>query len=220
MVQRGDGPGLAVEAGQGRRILGLIGGQHLERDLPPELEMLAEIDRADAAGADAVEDEIFADEEPRPPAAHQVVGLERREEAVADEEGRQIARSTRQRSGLAQAGDIDRQPGRVQRQALLDQIEQVVGGGCAAIATTPETNGSASRARSGAHGATLGNWIAVSSLAAADGGCKDQPDGIRRRAESAYCGVPVRAPLRSPTVASPRVGLRPSVFFSSPVFRE
>ena len=125
----GDGLGLAVEAGQGGGVVGLVGRQHLERDLPPQLEVFAEVDRPHAAGADAVEDEVLADEEFRPPAAHQVVGLERREEAVADQEGGQVARPARQSGGPAQVGDVAAQPRRVQRQALLNQFEQIGGGG-------------------------------------------------------------------------------------------
>ena len=129
MIEGGDGLGLAVEAGQGGGVVGLVGRQHLERDLPPQLEVLAQVDRPHAAGADAVEDEVLADDEPRPPAAHQVVGLERREEAVADQQGGQVARPVRQGGGPAQVGDVRGQPERVQRQALLNQVQKVRGGG-------------------------------------------------------------------------------------------
>ena len=104
-------------------------GSTLSATCRAELEVLAEVDGAHAAGADPVEDEVLADEEFRPAAAHQVLGLERREEAVADEEGGQVARPARQGGGRAQAGEVRGQPGRVQRQALLNQVEQIVGGG-------------------------------------------------------------------------------------------
>ena len=62
--------------------------------------MFAEVDRPHAAGAEAVEDEVLADEEFGPAAAHQVVGLERSKEAVADEEAGQVFRLARQNRGM------------------------------------------------------------------------------------------------------------------------
>ena len=94
-----------------------------------------------SAGADAVEDEVLADEEFGPAAAHQVLGLERREEAVADEEARQVGRPARQGGGPAQTVHVSGEPGGVQRQACWTSPRRSSVEVGAAIATTPGAGG-------------------------------------------------------------------------------
>ena len=129
MVQGGDRLGLAVKAAQRGGVVGLVGRQDFQCDLALQLEVFAQVDRPHAAGADAVQDQVLADEEFRPPAAHQMVGLERRQKAVAHQEGGQVARRARQGGGLAELRHVAVEPRRVQGQTLVDQIEQIGDGG-------------------------------------------------------------------------------------------
>jgi len=93
MVQSGDRLGFPDETGKGASIIGLIGWQHLQGNLPLQLEMLAQIDRSHTARANSVEDYILANEEFGPPTAHQMVGLKCGQEAVADEKAAAVQHS-------------------------------------------------------------------------------------------------------------------------------
>ena len=68
VVQRSDGAGLAVEALQGRRVLGPGDRQDLDGHAPAHVPVLAQVDSAHAARAELLENFVFADRE-SPPAA-------------------------------------------------------------------------------------------------------------------------------------------------------
>ena len=59
VVEGGDGPGLAVEPVQVRRVVELLDRQHLERDEPLHERVFAQVDRAHAAGADQFEQPVL-----------------------------------------------------------------------------------------------------------------------------------------------------------------
>ena len=62
------------------------GGQHLDRHAPPHELVLAQVDAAHAAGAEAFEDLVFADGEALPLALEDLLGLEIGQHAVPDQE--------------------------------------------------------------------------------------------------------------------------------------
>lgn len=98
VIQRRHGPRLAVEALEGRRVLGHRGGQDLNRHAPAHQPMLAQVHQPHAAGAEAVEDLVFADDEPPPLALQQSARLERRQDPVSRQQPRQFRRLCGQRS--------------------------------------------------------------------------------------------------------------------------
>src|SRR5262249_37852904 len=102
MVETGDRLGLAIEAGEGGGILGLGDRQNLERDAPAHEHVLAEIDGAHAAGAEPLEQAIFAaDDKAAPAAGEQFLRLERGEKAFLDESLGQLLWRVERHSGAA-----------------------------------------------------------------------------------------------------------------------
>ena len=69
MIEPGDGPGLTVKTGQRRGVFRLGQRQHLERDAPAHQHVLAQKHLAHAAGAEPIEQPIFAADEKTSPTA-------------------------------------------------------------------------------------------------------------------------------------------------------
>ena len=95
MVEGGDGAGLAVEAFQRGGVVGLGGGQHLDGHPAAHQLVLAEVNAAHAAGAEAFEHLVAADGEAAPLALEELLGLEVREHAVAHHDAGELPRLRR-----------------------------------------------------------------------------------------------------------------------------
>ena len=84
VAELGDGPGLAVEAFQGRGLPDPRGGEHLDGHAVAHDPVLAQVDLAHAPGAQRPEDDVLAvEDEVPPPSQQEVFGLEARQEAVS-----------------------------------------------------------------------------------------------------------------------------------------
>ena len=82
VLDGGRRPGLAEEPLPGEGIGRPVRRQHLDRHPPPHGEVLGQVHLAHPAQADPVEQLVLAEDEPLVPAAEQLLGLKRGEEAV------------------------------------------------------------------------------------------------------------------------------------------
>ena len=128
MIQGGDGAGLAVEAFQGGLILGLGRRQHLDGHAAAHEFVFAEIDAAHAAGAEALQHLVAADGEAAPLAEHDLLGLEVRQQAIADQQAGQLAGGGRQRGRGAQTVQVRREFLLIDDLAFAHQVEEFVYG--------------------------------------------------------------------------------------------
>ena len=86
MIEPRHGAGFAIESLEGRGISCLGQRQHFESDATAHRQMFAEVNRAHAAGAEALEQAIFAgDDEASPAAVHELLGLKARQLPGFDE---------------------------------------------------------------------------------------------------------------------------------------
>ena len=126
MIEGGNGPGFPVEALQGGIIAGLGRRQHLDGDAAAHELVFAEVDRPHAAGAELFEHFVLADREASPLALQDLLGLELREDAVADE----VAGHARGIAAHAAVGasflQIIGQTPLVRDAALANEIEEFV----------------------------------------------------------------------------------------------
>src|SRR5262249_25017197 len=85
MVKGGNGAGLEIEAFQGCRIVGHGEWQYLESDTAAHALVFAQVDAAHAAGAELLQEFVFAaDVEAAPLAAEETIGLEASQHAALD----------------------------------------------------------------------------------------------------------------------------------------
>src|SRR5262249_27640824 len=127
MVEDRDGAGLALEALDDPGVLRLGAGKHLQGDASLETDMLAQEDGAHAALAKAFEQfEFVADEEVSPLALKQLIGLEARQQSVADHRlGEVLGRSGHARS-RAHLLQVVVQPFLIENAAFLAQVKEFV----------------------------------------------------------------------------------------------
>ena len=85
VVQRGGGPGLAVEAGQIRRVFHAALGQHLDRHPPLHQHVFGQIDAAHPAGAQQAQQLVLAQEEALVAPFQQPIGLPAGEQTGLDD---------------------------------------------------------------------------------------------------------------------------------------
>jgi hypothetical protein len=102
MIESGDGPCLAVESFDEARIRGEFGGQHLQSDLPPQVDVFGKVHLAHSAHADLVEDAVGAEAEAFVLALQNEASLEGREDSRLHEPRCGIVGTRWQRPGLLQ----------------------------------------------------------------------------------------------------------------------
>src|SRR5262249_17947583 len=127
MIEDRDGARLALEALDDPGVLRLGAGKHLQGDASLETDMLAQEDGAHAALGKAFEQfEFVADEEVSPLALKQLIGLEARQQSVADHRlGEVLGRSGHARSG-AHLLQVVVQPFLIENAAFLAQVKEFV----------------------------------------------------------------------------------------------
>ncbi len=102
VVQRGGGLGLAVEAGQIRRVFDAVLGQHLDGHAALHQHVLGQVDAAHPAGAQVVQQLVLAQEEALVAAFQQLVGLPAGEQPGLDQPlGDQLGVGDAMPAGLA-----------------------------------------------------------------------------------------------------------------------
>src|SRR5262249_32909245 len=110
-------------------VLGLGGGQHLDRDPAAHELVFTQIDAAHAARAEALQNLVLADAEPAVLALKNLFGLGVGQQAVAQQGASRLERVGRQRPGGAQPLQVGVEALFLQHAASADQVQEFLSRG-------------------------------------------------------------------------------------------